>query len=589
MSSAASTDNRANGTYTPLGTTSRYSGAEEAKKHQEQVRAHQQVAEWPNDAGFQGLDEHQGPIELKITGDIPAWAAGTLYRTGPAGCTVEDTSAGTFDISHWFDGLAHTHRFDIIADEDPGDDVTATNGVEDSARPSAPLKVLYSSLRQSDNLVQDIKKHGRVRAICFGQRSDPCVGLYSKFMTAFVKPPKDAPDNISVTVQTKIPGLQKKLGHQGSVFLGTDSAQLLEMDPTTMQPLEQRSHASLHPELKGESGPAHPCVDPTTGEYFSLNIAPGATPKSTYRVFRVDASGKVKILATFTTKAAYIHSFFLSPNYIVLCIPVAHYDGVHIIWKRSIMEAFEPFDETKQCKWMVIDRHHGKGIVAQFRSPASFFFHTTNAFEEEPNGDVICEFVQFRNRAIIDSLYYDVVLNRNNKGADFWTMPKTAEDARPHLVRYRLPKSEFTRKEPWSLVEKELDIPSPSAGEMPIVNPAYKGRKNRYVWSLLNRQMSTLFDAIGKTDTETGEVLFWEGPRGHTPSEAIFVGRPASTADEKVDEDDGVLLSVVLDGHNRKSYLLCLDARTMTEMGRAECEFAVGFGFHGQHLPVEGT
>ncbi|KAB5554861.1 carotenoid cleavage dioxygenase 1 [Coniochaeta sp. 2T2.1] len=569
MSSAASTANPTNGTYMPLGTTSRYSGVEEAKKHQEQIRAHQQVAEWPNDAGFQGLDEHRGPIELKITGNIPQWAAGTLYRTGPAGCTVEDTSAGTFDISHWFDGLAQTHRFDIIAGEDPGDDVTAANGADDSARPSAPLKVLYSSLRQSDKLVQDIKKHGRVRAICFGQRVDPCVGLYSKFMTAFVKPPKDAPDNISVTVQANIPGLQKKLGHQGSVFLGTDSAQLLKMYPTTMQPLEQKSHASLHPELKGESGPAHPCVDPATGEYFSLNIAPGATPKSTYRVFRVDTSGK--------------------PNYVVLCIPVAQYDGVHIIWKRSITEAFEPFDESKQCKWMVIDRHHGKGIVAQFRSPASFFFHTTNAFEEGPNGDIVCEFVQFRNRAIIDALYYDVVLNRNSKGADFWRTAKTAEDARPHLVRYRLHKYEFTRKKPWPLVEKELDIPSPSAGEMPIGNPAYKGRKNRYVWSLLNRQMSTLFDAIGKTDTETGEVLFWEGPRGHTPSEAIFVVCPASTADGKVDEDDGVLLSVVFDGHNRKSYLLCLDAKTMTEMGRAECEFAVGFGFHGQHLPVEGT
>lgn len=52
-----------------------------------------------------------------------------------------------------------------------------------------------------------------------------------------------------------------------------------------------------------------------------------------------------------------------------------------------------------------------------------------------------------------------------------------------------------------------------------------------------------------------------------------------------VKEDDGVLLSVVLDGFSRKSYLLCLDARTMLEMGRAEMDFAVGFGFHGVHAP----
>lgn len=53
-------------------------------------------------------------------------------------------------------------------------------------------------------------------------------------------------------------------------------------------------------------------------------------------------------------------------------------------------------------------------------------------------------------------------------------------------------------------------------------------------------------------------------------------------------EDDGVLLSVVLDGDRGKSYLLCLDARDMTEVGRAEVDGVVGFGFHGEHVPHQG-
>lgn len=53
-------------------------------------------------------------------------------------------------------------------------------------------------------------------------------------------------------------------------------------------------------------------------------------------------------------------------------------------------------------------------------------------------------------------------------------------------------------------------------------------------------------------------------------------------------EDDGVLLSVVLDGDRGKSYLLCLDARDMTEVGRAEVDGVVGFGFHGEHVPSQG-
>jgi torulene dioxygenase len=43
-------------------------------------------------------------------------------------------------------------------------------------------------------------------------------------------------------------------------------------------------------------------------------------------------------------------------------------------------------------------------------------------------------------------------------------------------------------------------------------------------------------------------------------------------------------LSVVLDGFKETSYLVCLDARTMKEIGRANCGVPVGFGFHGAHI-----
>ena len=69
---------------------------------------------------------------------------------------------------------------------------------------------------------------------------------------------------------------------------------------------------------------------------------------------------------------------------------------------------------------------------------------------------------------------------------------------------------------------------------------------------------------------------------------------PAARRDEKTgrvaaeDEDRGVLLSAVLDGIGGRSYLLCLDARTMREVGRADVDGVVGFGFHGCHVPSGG-
>ena len=50
------------------------------------------------------------------------------------------------------------------------------------------------------------------------------------------------------------------------------------------------------------------------------------------------------------------------------------------------------------------------------------------------------------------------------------------------------------------------------------------------------------------------------------------------------EEDEGILLCVVLDGTRGRSYLLVLDARTFREVGRAEMECVVGFGFHGAHV-----
>lgn len=41
---------------------------------------------------------------------------------------------------------------------------------------------------------------------------------------------------------------------------------------------------------------------------------------------------------------------------------------------------------------------------------------------------------------------------------------------------------------------------------------------------------------------------------------------------------------MVLDGYKGKSYLLCLDAKDLTEIARAEVDTVVSFGFHGKYV-----
>ncbi|KJR89521.1 dioxygenase [Sporothrix schenckii 1099-18] len=623
--------------------------ADEKTDHTETLKRVQDHAftDWPNEAGFDGLREERGPIEIPVVGTIPAYAAGSLYRTGPGMMKVEGTPKGTHYISHWFDGLAHTHRFEIVPDE-------ATPGT---------VSVFYSSRRQSEARMRLMQEQGAAKIVTFAQRADPCIGLLGKFMSTFKAAAlrrntrlKDS-ENVNVVVHLDVPGLQADrpaaakaadrrsmavvpsveaakdgdvqrptappaappaAGHRSanlpdSVWITTDVNIMRRVDPATLEPIGVANQETLHPDLKGAMSSAHAQRDPVTGDFFNFNLDLGPSP--TYRVFRVSqATGKTDILATircrhgpasapgstsgggngnksYTSGArpAYIHSFFLTTHYVVLCIPCTHVaqNGLKILWERNILDGLEPFSAANKTRWIVVDRQpDGKGVVAEFDSPAGFFFHSVNSFEDEEANCIVCDVIDYPTSDIIHALYYDVLLNRNNAAVDFYNDPVRAASVTPSLSRYRLKlpssSSSGSTAVPVTAATQDWAVAGPHAGELPTINPKYATRRHRFVYSVASQGRSTLADALCKTDTETRAALLWHAPPGHTPGEAVFIGNPDAT-DDATGEDDGVLLSVVLDGTASKSYLLCLDARTMAETGRAEVGFAIGFGFHGAH------
>lgn len=565
---------------------------------------------------FENLTEHRGPIDLQVRGSFPAWAAGSLYRTGPGVIKVENVKSASdnvLNISHWFDGLAHTHRFDIFPDQ------AITGGAH----------VRYSSRRQSDDWVDHVQKNGPRDLITFAQKADPCVGIFGKvksFWRAYNSNTETKRrDNIAVTVQVNVPGLQSSLpGSEArskrAIWLGTDAHLLRQIDAETLEPKTFHTHADFDSSLDGPLACAHVERCPRTGDYFNINVKPG--PVATYRIFRVcAASNETEIIAEISRldlPVAYIHSFFLSERFVVLRVPTTHIKayGLGILWERNIMEAMLPFDVKNKCRWFVVDRVHGRGVVAEFETDAAFFFHTVNCFEEalgtdeetlEQDFNIYCDVVEYPTTDILHALYYDVLMNREDKAKTAWGDEEKARNALPRLTRWKLvvrpPAPSQDVRNSWSTWHwmpipwvprssrlsaqpgrpepaKVMTIPSPHAGELPTINPNYRTRRHRYVYSLAMSGLSTLVDSILKTDMESREVLRWRNDHGHTPGEAIFVARPGATR-----EDEGVLLSVVLDGTCGKSYLLCLNAETMCEMGRAEMDFAVGLGFHGVHMP----
>ena len=93
--------------------------------------------------------------------------------------------------------------------------------------------------------------------------------------------------------------------------------------------------------------------------------------------------------------------------------------------------------------------------------------------------------------------------------------------------------------------------------------------------------MGRVSDSTGSTLTAACATMLpasrtWYTP-GCYPGEPVFVGRPGRTQ-----EDDGVLLSVVLDTAVRTSFLLVLDAASMGELARAVVPQPILFGYHGE-------
>jgi carotenoid cleavage dioxygenase-like enzyme len=207
-------------------------------------------------------------------------------------------------------------------------------------------------------------------------------------------------------------------------------------------------------------------------------------------------------------------------------------------------------------KFHVVEKESGRE-VATATGEAVFAFHHVNAFEQ---GDgLVIDMIAYPNAAIIDQLY----LARLRAGAPLTTTGK--------LTRFELKLGGGG-----AVTRREL---APIAMELPRINyEVCAGKPYRYVWGTGIQLSGDFLDSIVKIDAETGDVARWYA-QGLYPGEPVFVPTPNATA-----EDDGVLLSVVLDIDNDVSFLLVLDAATLDELARAEAPHAIPFHFHGNYF-----
>lgn len=305
------------------------------------------------------------------------------------------------------------------------------------------------------------------------------------------------------------------------------------------------------PPAPGHHATAHPHLDPATGE--AINHVVRFSGRSEYRFFAQFADRPARILAKqAVSRPAYVHSFGLSERYLVLA------EGPLVVNPTRMLVSGRPFIENYRWeperggRMLVFDRASGR-LHREYQTEPFFTFHHINSFERD--GELVVDLCTFDDASIVDALYLDAA--RSGLGPQV-TPP------RPRRFRLDLGSDRFSAED---LAETDLELPR-------IAYRTRNTRPYRYVYG--SGSGTSLFERIVKVDVERGESSTWEQP-GCYPGEPIFVAEPGASG-----EDDGVLLSVVLDGERGTSFLLVLDARTLDEVARAEVPHHIPFSFHGQ-------
>jgi beta,beta-carotene 9',10'-dioxygenase len=478
------------------------------------------IAETSNQLGFTTLENELVVLDgLFVRGKIPSWLSGTLIRNGPAKFEV-----GRQKFNHWFDGLAMLHKFSF------------TDG-----------KVLYANKFLNTRAYKKAKESGKISFSEFA--TDPCRSIFSRVSAMFSR---QFTDNTNVNI-TRI----------ANKFIAmTETPIPVEFDPRTLETVGVMDYNDDDDNrISGQVTTAHPHFDFSKNE--TINYMTHLSRESSYNIYRISSGRKQQqrelIASVKVNEPSYMHSFGLTEHYIILVeFPL-------VINPLDILVSGKPFAENllwkpeKGTKFTIVDRTNGR-VVGSYQSEPFFAFHHVNSFETENNG-IVVDIVAYPDSTIVRSLYLDVL-----RGDIPGSIPAS------QLRRYYISPSSGS---------VEFKVLHDDMLELPRINyRKYNMKDYDFIYAAGTYSVGNFTNRLIKIDVKNRNSRVWT-EKGCHPGEPVFVPRPDSVQEEE--EDDGVVLSVVLDSNKGNSFLLVLDAKSFEEVARAEVPHHIPFGFHGQY------
>ncbi|HEX5359372.1 MAG TPA: carotenoid oxygenase family protein [Candidatus Nitrosotalea sp.] len=399
-------------------------------------------------------------------------------------------------------------------------------------------KVSYANKFLESQAFKSAKEENKISYREFA--TDPCRSIFkrvsSMFSTKFT-------DNSNVNI-TKI----------AEHFVAmTETPLPIEFDSETLRtvgvfPYDDKMESNLTT--------AHPHYD--FAQKQLVNYTTKISRSSNYNIYKIaDGSSRRDLINSVPVEEpAYMHSFGMTENHVILV------EFPFVVKPLDLLLGGKPFIENfawkpeRGTRFIVINKQNGN-IVGTYKSDAFFAFHHVNSFEKQ--GDVFVDVASYQDSSIVNALYLDVL-----RGQKTSVIP-TSQIRRYHIHLKGGPVTYET------LANEIVELPR-------INYKQYSTKDYHFVYGISTYGADDFANQLVKVDIAQKTSKIWTGKDCY-PGEPVFVGTPGATR-----EDDGVILSVVLDASSGKSFLLVLDATTFEETARAEVPHHIPFGFHGNYF-----
>lgn len=300
---------------------------------------------------------------------------------------------------------------------------------------------------------------------------------------------------------------------------------------------------------------AHPIFDPFIKEWVGLCIEYGYNSK--YILYSMSEHSDVrKPIASITVGyPAYMHSFALTKNFIILTeqpFLVRPYDL--LVSNNSFIDTFT-WQPQQGTNFIVIDRQTGKKIGI-YKTDPFFTLHNINSYER--NRTIVVDLIAYKNPDIITKAF----------------TYKNLISATPNLPASRLMR--FTINLNNNSVSKRTIFKQ--AVELPSFNESKRFAEYQFIYAASSK--AGFANQLIKFDLFNNQHTLWKCDNCYV-TQPVFIPNP-----DGLIEDDGVILCVILDSKEQKSFLLFLDAKNMQEIARAYVPHHIPFTIHSNFFPI---